>query len=73
MKWAVVLSKFDTEYQARISLQSQVLADFIVKLILDLPTMRDNSEDSWVLMVDTNVKGSGIGVYLRSPQEEIIE
>lgn len=73
MKWAVVLSKFDTEYQARISLQSQVLADFIVKLILDLPTMRDNSEDSWVLMVDTNVKGLGIGVYLRSPQEEIIE
>ena len=69
------MSEFNIEYRVRTRLKSQVLTDFVVELTPAPPTMRDESEDWWTLMVDvtSNVKGSGIEVYLRSPDGEVVE
>ena len=75
IKWVVELSEFDIAYQVRTSLKSQVLADFVVELTPGPPTTRDESKDWWTLMVDgaSNVKISGVGVYFRSLDGEVIE
>ena len=56
-------------------LESQVLVNFIAKLTTDILQMNDEPEQSWTLMVDgaSNVKGSGIGVYLKSPNNKVIQ
>lgn len=74
-KWVVELSEFDIEYRARTSLKSQVLVDFVAELTPDPPKTNDEPEEPWTLMVDgaTNVKGSGVGVYLKSPHNEVIK
>lgn len=52
-------------------LESQVLA----KLTTDILQMNDEPEQSWTLRVDgaSNVKGSGIEVYLKSPNNKVIQ
>ena len=74
-RWVVELSKFDIEYRACTSLKFQVIADFIDELTTEILQTNDEPEQPWTLMANgaTNVKGSSIGVYLKSPNNEIIE
>ena len=74
-RWVVELSEFDIEYRVRTSLKSQIFADFVAELTPDPPTTNIKPEDWWTLMVNeaSNVKGSGVGVYCRSLDSEIIE
>ena len=75
IKWAVELSEFDIEYRARTNLKYQVFTDFIVELTLDLSQRNDEPEQPSTLIVDgaSDVKGLSIGVYLNSPNNEVIE
>lgn len=67
-KWAVELSEFDIEYRLIL------LTDFVVELTPDPPMTRDESKEWWMLMVDeaSNVKDYGMGVWLKSPDGEVI-
>ena len=83
-KWAVELSEYDINYHPRTALKSQVLADFVAdfspnknlqaekELVALAETM---SNKKWTLSVDrsSNVKGSGLGLVLKSPHGDIIE
>ena len=50
-KWAVELSEYDIEYRMRTSAKSQVLADFIIELPRESPTVTE-VEGAWTLKVD---------------------
>ncbi|KAL0771446.1 hypothetical protein Bca101_036597 [Brassica carinata] len=73
-KWAVELSEYDIEYRPRTSAKSQVLADFLVELPTETIT-NDEPNSTWLLHVDgsSSKKGSGIGIRLTSPTNEILE
>lgn len=77
MKWAVDLSEFDITYQNRIAFKSQVLVDLVAEMTFEATTTLDNklSSGKWILQVDGswNVKGSRVGVYLKSPTREVIK
>ncbi|XP_033140595.1 uncharacterized protein LOC108870435 [Brassica rapa] len=73
-KWATELREYDIEYRPRTSAKSQVLADFLV----ELPTKTITNEEpnsTWLLHVDgsSSKQGSGIGIRLTSPKNEILE
>ncbi|KAJ9535840.1 hypothetical protein OSB04_un001005 [Centaurea solstitialis] len=75
-KWSIYLSGFDLEYKPKTAIKSQALADFIAEFILGTKppshdevnnvTIQDNKP--WILHVDgsSNVRGSGLGVVLKS-------
>ena len=73
-KWAIELSEFDLEFQARISLKSQVLADFVIELPLAM-SKQDAPDQPWILHVDgaSSKHGSGVGIRLKSPTGEVLE
>ena len=65
LQWAVELSEFDLQYEARTAIKSQYLADFIAEFT---DTMETPTE--WNLYVDgsSNKTGSGAGVIIESNQ-----
>ncbi|XP_013673642.1 uncharacterized protein LOC106377975 [Brassica napus] len=73
-KWAVELSEYDIEYRLRTSTKSQVLADFLVELPMGTVT-NEEPNSTWLLHVDGSSfkQGSGIGIRLTSPTNEILE
>lgn len=77
MKWAIELCEFDITYQNWTALKSQVLANFEAKMTAETIATLDNeiSSSKCILQVDSssNVKGSGVGIYLKSPTGEVIE
>ncbi|GAV83667.1 RVT_3 domain-containing protein, partial [Cephalotus follicularis] len=76
VKWSVELGKYDIKYEARPTIKSQVLADFMGD---NTPTENTKEEDSsehvenekgvWKLSIDGSscVSGSGAGLVLSSP------
>ncbi|KAG7583595.1 Ribonuclease H-like superfamily [Arabidopsis suecica] len=73
-KWIIELSEYDIQFRARVSLKSQVLADFLIELPL-VPNEEEEKEGPWILHVDgaSSKQGSGIGIRLQSPWGEVIE
>ena len=77
-KWSIYLSGYDIKYQSRTAIKCQVLADFVADFSPDLErkaqaeinsvAIQDN--EIWVMHVDgsSNIRGSGLGVVLQSPQ-----
>ncbi|KAG7557017.1 Ribonuclease H domain [Arabidopsis suecica] len=73
-KWAIELSEYDIEYKSRTSAKAQVLADFLTELPLDDGIFVE-TDSTWKLHVDgsSSKQGSGIGIRLETPTNEIIE
>ncbi|XP_074562424.1 uncharacterized protein LOC141818926 [Curcuma longa] len=67
VKWTVELGEYDIQYQPRTAIKAQALADFLTEVPEGEP------EQTWKVYVDdsSNRQGSGVGVVLISPQEEI--
>ncbi|KAJ9541567.1 hypothetical protein OSB04_028073 [Centaurea solstitialis] len=75
-KWSIYLSGFDLTYKSRTAIKSQALADFVAEFS---PGIEQPSHDEinnvmiqdnqlWTLHVDgsSNIRGSGLGVVLKS-------
>ncbi|KAJ0951779.1 putative nucleotidyltransferase, Ribonuclease H [Helianthus annuus] len=80
-KWAVKLSAYDIRYKPRTAIKSQALADFVADFSSDLQKeaelevqQLEETKDPWILYTDgsSNVKGTGLGILLKSPQGDII-
>ena len=69
-KWVVELGEFDVRFQPRISIKSQMLADFIAKVTQPLRTPMMNKEKCGVqeMMVDgsSNQRGARVGIVRKS-------
>ncbi|XP_061375349.1 uncharacterized protein LOC133317499, partial [Gastrolobium bilobum] len=72
ISWSIELLEYDIIYEPRQAIKVQVLADFLVEM-----THLHEAEDSvdWVIYVDrsSNIKGSGVGVIVESPQGITVE
>ena len=68
------LSEHDILYKNRTTVKSQVLADFLIELTLELEQDLILPNVNWILHVDgsSTSKGSGAGVQLQSPTRELI-
>jgi len=71
VRWAVELSEFDVQYQAKVLIKGQVYADFVVELS-SKATQLDGGYFQWVLSVDGSSK-SGAGIILKGPNGLLIE
>ena len=80
-KWSVKLSAFDLVYEPRTAIKSQALADFVADFNSDIQHEADvevqqlqDPDQKWTLFTDgaSNVRGSGLGIILKSPQGDII-
>ncbi|XP_057808484.1 uncharacterized protein LOC131022962 [Salvia miltiorrhiza] len=69
VKWAVELGEYDVEYEPRMAIKVQALADFIQE------TTRRPAQEFWIAFVDGSVtkEGCGIGVYVVSPSSELYQ
>ncbi|KAI3821347.1 hypothetical protein L1987_08913 [Smallanthus sonchifolius] len=81
VKWSVKLSAYDLIYEPRTAIKSQALADFVVDFSSDIQQETDlevqqleDSKDEWTLFTDgaSNVRGTGLGIILKSPQGDIL-
>ncbi|KAK0570736.1 hypothetical protein LWI29_005635 [Acer saccharum] len=83
-KWAIKLSEYDINFHPQTALKSQVLVDFIVDFTPSenvqaeqelIALMETTDTRKWTLSVDgsSNIKGSGLGLVLKSPQGDILE
>ena len=70
LQWAVELSEFDLQYEARMAIKSQYLADFIAEFTdtLETPTEWNLYENG-----SSNKIGSGAGVIIESNQGTQVE
>ena len=76
LRWAIELSEYGIDYQPRLSLKGQVMADFIVELPEPRAPDRELTQDNWwILHVDgaSRLSGSGVGLLLESPTGERLE
>ncbi|KAJ0885315.1 putative nucleotidyltransferase, Ribonuclease H [Helianthus annuus] len=80
-KWEVKLSAYDISYEPRTAIKSQALADFVADFSSDLQKeaelevqQLEETKDPWILYTDgsSNIKGTGLGILLKSPQGDII-
>ena len=76
LQWAIELSEYGIEYQPRLSMKGQVMADFMLKYS-QKPAQRKEpcEEEWWTLRVDeaSRSSGSGVGLLLQSPTGEQLE
>ncbi|KAL0420545.1 UNVERIFIED_CONTAM: hypothetical protein Slati_3077400 [Sesamum latifolium] len=72
VKWAVELGEYDVEYQSRMAIKAQVLADFVVEFAGE--QVREE-KGGWLLHVDgsSNANNGGVGVLLQGPDGIEIE
>ncbi|XP_075091675.1 uncharacterized protein LOC142171867 [Nicotiana tabacum] len=80
-KWAIEVRGYDIEYKLRISIKSQILADFvddftpslIPKVDKELLLASGTSSGVWTLFVDdtSNAKRFGLGIVLKPPTGNI--
>ena len=82
-KWAIRLSTYDISYDARTTIKSQALADFVADFS---PSQLHQAQEEyqqvmtkveiqpWSLFTDgaSNVNGAGLGLVLKSPQGDIV-
>ena len=80
-KWSVKLSTYDLIYDPRTTIKSQALANFVADFSSDIQPeadskvkLLDESTGEWTLHTDgaSNVRGTGLGIILKSPQGDII-
>jgi ribonuclease HI len=80
-KWSVKLSAFNLVYEPRNAIKSQALADFVadfsneLKPEVDLEVkLLEETFEKWILYTDgaSNVRGTGLGILLKSPQGDIL-
>lgn len=64
--WVAELSEYDINYVARNNIKSEVLADFLIELILTTP---EEIPEQWILLVDgsSNLKGRGTRTVIEGP------
>ncbi|RVX18157.1 Transposon Ty3-I Gag-Pol polyprotein [Vitis vinifera] len=76
LQWAIELSEFGIEFQPRLSMKGQVMADFMLEYSRR-PSQHHESrkQEWWTLRVDgaSRSSGSGIGLLLQSPTGEHLE
>ncbi|KAL0308953.1 UNVERIFIED_CONTAM: Retrovirus-related Pol polyprotein from transposon gypsy [Sesamum radiatum] len=72
VKWVVELGEFDIEYQSKIAIKAQVLADFVVELTGEMEQQR---RGGWMLHVDgpSTSNAGETGVLLQGPEGVEIE
>ncbi|XP_074314791.1 uncharacterized protein LOC141650800 [Silene latifolia] len=82
-KWSVHLSGYDLQFEPRMAIKSQALADFVSDFC---PATRREAEEGmlaitgnqdgeiWTLYIDgaSNARGAGVGLVLRSPKGDVI-
>ena len=75
LQWAIELSEYGIDYQPRLSLKGQVMADFIAELPEARALDKESTPDDWwSLHVDGASRSSGSGVgLLKAPTEERLE
>ena len=76
LQWAIELSEFGIEFQPRLSMKSQVMADFVLEYSPKLSQRQESSEKKWwTLRVDGASQSSGsiVGLLLQSPTGEHLE
>ena len=74
LQWAIELSKYGIEYQPKLSMKGQVMADFVLEYSRRPIQRKEPSEKKWwTLRVDgaSRSSGSGVGLLLQSQQENI--
>ena len=69
IKWTTELGEYDIQYQPRLAIKAQALADFIIEV------QGPEEENIWKVYVDgsSTRQGSGIGVLLISPREDRLQ
>nr|CAN82984.1 hypothetical protein VITISV_030339 [Vitis vinifera] len=76
LQWAIELSEFGIEFQPRLAMKGQVMADFVLEYSRR-PSQHDESvkKEWWTLQVDgaSRSSGSGVGLLLQSPTGEHLE
>nr|CAN82186.1 hypothetical protein VITISV_031111 [Vitis vinifera] len=75
-QWAIELSEFGIEFQPRLSMKDQVMADFVLECSQRPNQCQEpNEEEWWTLRVDgaSRSSGSGVGLLLQSPIGEHLE
>nr|CAN82529.1 hypothetical protein VITISV_028061 [Vitis vinifera] len=76
LQWAIELSEFGIEFQPRLSMKGQVMADFVLEYSRRPSQHHESSKQEWwTLRVDgaSRSSGSGIGLLLQSPTGEHLE
>ncbi|RVW83423.1 hypothetical protein CK203_038881 [Vitis vinifera] len=72
LQWAIELSEYGIEFQPRLSMKGQVMADFVLEYSRRPIQHKEPSEKEWwTLRVDgaSRSSGSGVGLLLQSPTE----
>ncbi|RVW37697.1 hypothetical protein CK203_109480 [Vitis vinifera] len=70
LQWAIELSEYGIEFQPRLSMKDQVMADFVLEYSRKPIQHKEPSEKEWwTLQVDgaSRSSGSGVGLLLQSP------
>lgn len=72
LKWAIDLSEYGIKYQPRLSIKSQVMADFIAETPQSSQLTEPCREGWWILHVDgaSRASGSEVGLLLQTPIRE---
>ncbi|KAL6332056.1 hypothetical protein AAG906_020735 [Vitis piasezkii] len=76
LQWAIELSEYEIEYQSRLSMKGQVMADFVVEYSQKHAQHKEPREEEWwTLRVNgaSQSSGSGVGLLLQSPTGEQLE
>ena len=76
LQWAIELSEFGIEFQPRLSMKGQVMADFVLEYSRRPIQHKEPSEEEWwTLRVDgaSQSSGSGVGLLVQSPTGEHLE
>ena len=76
LRWAIELSEYGIDYQPKLSLKGQVMADFIAELPeARAPDNESTSDNWWSLHVDgaSRSSESGVGLLLKAPTGELLE
>ncbi|RVX13989.1 Gypsy retrotransposon integrase-like protein 1 [Vitis vinifera] len=76
LQWAIELNEFGIEFQPRLSMKGQVMADFVLEYSRRPNQHHESSKQEWwTLRVDgaSLSSGSGVGLLLQSPIGEHLE
>ena len=76
LQWAIELSEYRIEFQPRLSMKGQVMADFVLEYSRrPIQRKERNKKEWWTLRVDGASRSSvsGVGLLLQSPIGEHLE
>nr|CAN67251.1 hypothetical protein VITISV_026553 [Vitis vinifera] len=76
LQWTIELSEFGIEFQPKLSMKGQVMADFVLEYARRPNQHQESNEKEWwTLRVDgaSRSSGSGVGLLLQSPTGEHLQ